>query len=1205
MLYNTTIFIYCIFENYFECIKLETFDQSSTSERDVASFTVMNLNQNFSINVKNALVGTIFSGPDELPPKKDVVNKYPHLRDIRFNELDDPSVGLILDAKFAHSFMTGEIRTGKENEPMAFLSRYGWVLVGPSVRPDNDNDGVIESSLYTLSSEPVSVLDEINKMFRYDFLMRPSENHPPQITHMSVMDEDSLEQMKKGIVMNEDTGHYSVPLSYVFGREETAKIFKKVDFLSNARSRQSKLKVKFEKDPVLREGAFKQIQETLDLGHAKILTDLSAPEASPVCYLPNHVVTRPDKPGKFRICQDAAARVNGHFLNKYLHTGPDVLNNLLGILLRFRRKRVVLSADIRTFFYQVEVDPIDQPCLRYLWWASEKMDKEIVIQALVHIFGAAPSPAIANFVLRHHAEQIKDKYPISVYLALLFAMYVDDYLDSIESPEEARKQRILLTEALALGGFEITKWQSNYPEVLLDDNEAIDTPSIQQEVDLAAGGRAEQTTSGPLDPDAESPKDGITSSPAEEEDEEQELTLDDLDWNPEDPSNIGDLVDHAFKSENKRDVARLMTQESTGKVLGVGYNFDSDTLSVRVGDKHSRVVKTMAELLSFVCSVYDPLGIVSPYVVKGRMFFQQVMQLKIDWKANVPEEILTEFDKWKDSIIHLVDVKISRWTSILGFEDSRTELICFCDASRVGYCAVFYIKRSLKGGCSDQCHVEFMFGKSHVVPLNMLERPTEGQEAHTDSIPRLELVAAKLAVLWRDVIERESGETFDHIWMFSDSLTVLNWLIDYNRRFYTFENFRIKFVRKFSKPNEWRHCPTHLNPADVGSKGVNADDKRLQFYLQGPDFIRLDESQWPPVRPVKANDNNGNSVSSKTTIASASASVVDTDLEKLYNDSVIIPYQILVVNSAVVDSEAPIESEEVEPWPLRLTCRQECWISKVRIVGIVRKCILKLKERVDMKKNGVTETRLRPKKKDGNGKKSRVILSQEEKLKAELILLRAIQCTAFSKEIETIIKLGIFTPNALRELRTKNSQIKSLSPFLDSSNLLRAGGRYGKADYLSYDSRFPIILPGSKDENVKSLIRHYHENDHHSTRTQTFYSLRFRFHILGGKTSVGRVINKCVTCQSLHKNPPIQRLGDLPEDRVKMAAPFQVSGLDIFGPWSIRHGGRGTHKRWVLLATCFCTRAICLIPLRDMSAATVINALIKMNSQFPSLQKVH
>ena len=91
----------------------------------------------------------------------------------------------------------------------------------------------------------------------------------------------------------------------------------------------------------------------------------------------------------------------------------------------------------------------------------------------------------------------------------------------------------------------------------------------------------------------------------------------------------------------------------------------------------------------------------------------------------------------------------------------------------------------------------------------------------------------------------------------------------------------------------------------------------------------------------------------------------------------------------------------------------------------------------------------------------------------------------------------------------------------------------------------------------------------------------------------------------LWKNPPVQRLGDLPEDRITIAAPFEVSGLDIFGHFNIRHGGRGTHKRWVLLATCLVTRAVCLLPLRDMTLGTVINALVKMNSQFPSLKKVY
>ena len=62
--------------------------------------------------------------------------------------------------------------------------------------------------------------------------------------------------------------------------------------------------------------------------------------------------------------------------------------------------------------------------MRYLWWASKKMDKEIIIQTLVHIFGAGSSPAIANYVLRYHAEVIKDKYSLSGFITIIMCMYV-------------------------------------------------------------------------------------------------------------------------------------------------------------------------------------------------------------------------------------------------------------------------------------------------------------------------------------------------------------------------------------------------------------------------------------------------------------------------------------------------------------------------------------------------------------------------------------------------------------------------------------------------------------------------------------------------------------------------------------------------------------------------------------------------------------
>ena len=47
------------------------------------------------------------------------------------------------------------------------------------------------------------------------------------------------------------------------------------------------------------------------------------------------------------------------------------------------------------------------------------------------------------------------------------------------------------------------------------------------------------------------------------------------------------------------------------KVLGMGYSFEEDIINVQVGNKAEREIKTKKDLLSFVASVYDPLGLVA------------------------------------------------------------------------------------------------------------------------------------------------------------------------------------------------------------------------------------------------------------------------------------------------------------------------------------------------------------------------------------------------------------------------------------------------------------------------------------------------------------------------------------------------------------------------------------------------------------------
>ena len=102
--------------------------------------------------------------------------------------------------------------------------------------------------------------------------------------------------------------------------------------------------------------------------------------------------------------------------------------------------------DIRNFFYMIECAPEDAPALRFLWWEDESMTKIVVAQSTVHIFGTASSPPIANFVVRRHAERVKDLYPVEVYWAILMSLYVDDFLHSIDSVEEAIEMKKNIVE---------------------------------------------------------------------------------------------------------------------------------------------------------------------------------------------------------------------------------------------------------------------------------------------------------------------------------------------------------------------------------------------------------------------------------------------------------------------------------------------------------------------------------------------------------------------------------------------------------------------------------------------------------------------------------------------------------------------------------------------------------------------------------------
>ncbi len=101
---------------------------------------------------------------------------------------------------------------------------------------------------------------------------------------------------------------------------------------------------------------------------------------------------------------DCASKYQGTSLNEEVFKGPDLMNNLIGVLLRFRQHPVAIMADVEGMFHQVKVCDSDSDALRFLWWQDGKIDQHPVeYKMVVHLFGGIWSPSCANFALQRTA----------------------------------------------------------------------------------------------------------------------------------------------------------------------------------------------------------------------------------------------------------------------------------------------------------------------------------------------------------------------------------------------------------------------------------------------------------------------------------------------------------------------------------------------------------------------------------------------------------------------------------------------------------------------------------------------------------------------------------------------------------------------------------------------------------------------------------
>ena len=262
-------------------------------------------------------------------------------------------------------------------------------------------------------------------------------------------------------------------------------------------------------------------------------------------------------------------------------------------------------------------------------------------------------------------------------------------------------------------------------------------------------------------------------------------------------------------------------------VLGLLWNPVDDSLMVNV----QRVVEasscdpTKKNLLSLTASVWDPLGLVQPFLVLPKLLFQQICKSNVGWHGKLPEEMRVKWEVWKSQLPDLAKICLPRQVTLPEYD--RVELHCFADASESAYAACCYVKCVY--GLA--IRVNLVFGKNRIAPV----------AAH--SLPRLELLGAcLLARSAAKVISTHSQLKFDKVVYYTDSKNVLHWIKSDNRQWSTFVLNRVVDIHGLTKAKDWYYVRSERNPADVATRVISGADLADSFkWFHGPTFLH-DES---------------------------------------------------------------------------------------------------------------------------------------------------------------------------------------------------------------------------------------------------------------------------------------------------------------------------------------------------------------------------
>jgi hypothetical protein len=573
----------------------------------------------------------------------------------------------------------------------------------------------------------------------------------------------------------------------------------------------------------------------------------------------------------------------------------------------------------------------------------------------------------------------------------------------------------------------------------------------------------------------------------------------------------------------------------TERALGIYWDIHSDTFSFNISLKSS--TPTRRNVLSTVCSLYDPLGFVSPFILQAKILLQELCEKNEGWDKQLAQPELKRWQQWLSDVPKLDGLKVPRCMRPDDFgKVVCTQLHYFTDASEKGYGVVCFIRFTNTSG---EVHCQLLISKARVAPIKKI------------SIPRLELTAATMAVKLHRRMQDELDIIADSVLFWTDSMSVLRYIANHKTRFHTFVANRLVIIHEGSCLEQWRYVDSQSNPADVVSRGISVDGLlRAEWWMKGPEFLRKPFTTW-------VHD------------------AMTDDMLHIQNDDREVKMSVHAAQVSPTEYDHPLN---------RLAQRCSTWLKIQRVTARILCFIQMLKDRRQLCTPTRSQTTII---------KKVLPLEKSHLDEAEKLLLQHVQRTHFQDEFK------LLEDGRSDRCIQKQSSLARLNPFIGKDKLLRVGGRLSEST-LSYDAQHPVILPRDAVVS-RLIIEKIHRDVGHFGRNSIMSHMRQRYWVIGASSTIRRILSKCVICRKYKAQTMNQLMAELPSDRLTPdEAPFVRSGVDYFGPFIVKRG-RSTAKRYGVIFTCLTSRAVHLEISYALDTDSCINAVSSKRSSEDSI----